>query len=111
MQKKLCLLVALAPLWGVHRVFRSLYVRTYVMHRETLILFTGALGTLPQVLFRLIERHLPAAVDADILARTDLLAGFCFLGQFDHQLQIWKGKLFMTFDVSSQMVYSVKMSL
>ena len=49
-KRKLGLLVALAPLWGVHRVFRGFYIRTNVVHREALILFTGALRTLSQVL-------------------------------------------------------------
>jgi len=88
LNKKLRLQVALAPLGRVHCIFRGLDVRTDVGHREALILFTGTLGTLPQVLFHLIERHLPAAVDAYILPRTDFLSGFCFLGQFDHQIQI-----------------------
>jgi len=83
--EKLCLLVTLAPLWGVHRIFRGLDIRTDVVHREALILFTGTLGTFPQILLGLIECHLPTAIDAYVLARTDLLSGFCFLGQFNHQ--------------------------
>jgi len=70
------------------------------MHRETLVLFTGTLRTLPQVLLGFIECHLPAAVYADVLSRTDFLSGFCLFGQFDHQFQIWMGKLFITFDSS-----------
>jgi hypothetical protein len=99
--EKVCSLVALAPLWGVRRVFRGLDVRTDMMHREALILFTGTLRTLPQVLLRFIERHLPAAVYADVLSRTDFLSGFNLFGQFDHQFQIWMGKLFITFDSSN----------
>ena len=109
--EKLCLLVALAPLRGIHCVFRRLDIRTDVVHREALVLFTGALRTLPQVLLRLIERHLPAAVDADILAWTDFLSGFCFLGQFDHQTQIWMCELFMTFDSCIQTVQNVEIRL
>lgn len=107
-KKNYALQVTLTPLRGVHRIFWGLYVRTDMVHREALILFTSALRTLPEILLGLVKRHLPAAVDADILAGTDFLSGFCFLGQFDHQIQIWKGKLFMTFDSSNQTLQNVK---
>lgn len=106
--EKFHLLVALTPLGRVYRIFRGLDIRTDVGHREALVLLTGALRTLPQVLLHLVERHLPAAVDAYILPRTDFLSGFCFLGQFDHQTLIWMWKLYMTFDSSSQTVQNVK---
>ena len=57
-------------------------------HREALVLLTGTLRTLPEILFGLIESHLPTAIDADVLTRTDFLSGFCFLCQFNHLTDI-----------------------
>jgi len=82
------LLVAFTTLRRVHRILRSLDVWTDVVHWETLVLFTGALRTFPEVLLRCIEFHLLSTVDADILSGAYLLSGFCYLGQFDHQIQL-----------------------
>jgi len=94
------LLVALSPLRRVLRILRRLYIRSDVCHGETLILFTGTLGTLPEILFGPVKGHFPPAVDADILPWTDLLSGLCCVSQFDHQREIWSGKLYITFDSS-----------
>jgi hypothetical protein len=82
-------LVALSPLRRIHRIIRSFDIRSDVCHRETLILFTGTLGTLPEVLLGLIKGHFPPAVDTDVLSWTDLLSGFCCVSQFDHQRELW----------------------
>jgi hypothetical protein len=81
-------LVALSPLRRVHRILRSLDVRSDVCHRETLVLFTGAVRTLPEVLLDLVKSHFPPAVDTDILSWTDLLSGFCCVSQFNHQREL-----------------------
>lgn len=88
-QKNEGLLVALATFRWVPRILRSLDVRTDVGHRETLVLFTGALRTFPEVLLSCIEFHFLSTVDADIPSGAYLLSGFCFLGQFNHQIQLW----------------------
>ena len=82
------LLVALSPLWRVLRILRRLDVRADVCHGETLILFTGTLGTFPEILFGLVKRHFPPTVDTDILSWTDFLSGLCCVSQFDHQREI-----------------------
>jgi hypothetical protein len=105
------LLVALSPLRRVHRILRSLDVRADVGHRETLVLLTGTLWTLSKVLLGLIEGHFPPAVDTDVLSWTDLLSGFCYVSQFDHQRELWLWKLYMTFDSSIKITQNRKKTL
>lgn len=82
------LLVALAPLGGIYHIIWSLDIWTNMGHRDALILFTGALRALPQILLHIVKRHLPTTIDADVLTRTNFLSNFCFLCQFNHLMDL-----------------------
>jgi|GEM_PF-4935668 len=72
MKKKIVLLVTLATLWWVLRIFRSFYIRPDVSHRETLVLLTCACRTLAEVLFTLVKFIFLPAIEAYIFPRADL---------------------------------------
>jgi len=79
--------VALTAFWRILCICRCLYVRTDMGHREALVLFAGAGGTFPEVLFALVECEFLATVDAYIFSGSDFLSCVVRLifGQTIHQ--------------------------
>lgn len=73
-RKTKSLLVAFTAFWRVLCILRSLDVRADMCHREALVLFAGAGGTFPEVLFALVECEFLSAINAHIFARADFLS-------------------------------------
>ena len=81
------LLEALPAFWRVLGIFRGLYIRPDVGHRETLVFGTGAGRALPEVLLALVESKFLSAIETDVFARAHFLpctVGLLF-GQMIHQ--------------------------
>ena len=89
--------VALPTLRWMHYILRRLDIRADMGHGEALVLFTRTLRALPEILLNRIKHQFLSAVKADVLPRTYLLAGFRFLGQFYHRIQLWVRTLYITF--------------
>ena len=89
----------------MYHIFSGLDIRPDVGHRETLILFTGALRALSEILLNGIELHLSSAVNTDIFARAHFLPGLSLLCQVNHQLGIWLQRLFMAFVLPHLVAY------
>ena len=63
-----------APFRRVLCVLRGLHIGPDVSNRETLILLTGTVGTLPEVLLALVKLVFTTAIEADIFSRADFLS-------------------------------------
>jgi hypothetical protein len=81
------LLVAFSTFGWIFCIFRCLDIRADVCHGETLVFFTGAGGTFPEVLLALVQRKFFSAIDTHIFSRADFLSrGVRLLfGQDNHQ--------------------------